>query len=35
MNDRSDLNGAYFRMGLVVGLVIAVVAVYITWELMA
>lgn len=32
---RDDLNWSYFRMGLVVGLAIAVVAVWITWEVMS
>lgn len=32
---RNDLNGAYFRMGLVVGLTIAVLGIYITYLIMA
>jgi hypothetical protein len=30
-----SLNGAYFRMGLIVGLVVAVLGVYFTYEIMS
>jgi hypothetical protein len=33
--EEGNLNGAYFRMGLVVGLVVAILGVYFTYEIMS